>query len=184
MHADPAGVLTGSHFLDGDHCVLRRRSRRRRALLVRLSHHAFHRSRRALRSARSHGRRRLHSDGRRAGCLDHAARRGVGRSQSFHGNLRARIFADDGAHRLRRHDRDALRLRRRAARRTIYRLADAPRAAGHDAGALGIAWRLRHHRALSQLAAGVLRPDDHRIQLTPRSIAARSSSCWTKSSAT
>ena len=44
------------------------------------------------------------------------------------------------------HDRDALRLRRCAARRSLHRSADPSRSRRHDAGALRLARRLLHHR--------------------------------------
>ena len=40
-----------------------------------------------------------------------------------------------------------------------------PGSGRHDAGALGLAWRLRHHRALPEFAAGVFRPDHHGFNL-------------------
>jgi hypothetical protein len=43
---------------------------------------------------------------------------------------------------------DAMRIRRRAARWTLDRVAHASRAGGHDASALGVARRVRDHRAL------------------------------------
>jgi 2-oxoglutarate ferredoxin oxidoreductase subunit alpha len=45
-----------------------------------------------------------------------------------------------------------MRIRRRAARWTLDRVAHASRAGGHDASALGVARRLRDHRALPKLS--------------------------------
>ena len=184
MHADPAGVLTGTHFLDGDHAccegALAAGARFSSGYPITPSTEVVERFAARVPTV---GGTFIQMEDELAASIT-LARRGVGRSQGFHGDLRPGLFADDGAHRLRRHDRDAVRLRRRAARRTFHRLADAARAGRHDAGALGIARRLRDHRALPEFAAGVLRPDHHGLQPLREVSRARSSSCWTKSSAT
>ena len=164
MHADPKGVLTGVHFLDGDHAccegTLAAGARFAAGYPITPSTEVVER----FAWQNPHRRRHLHPDGGRTGRFHRHPRRGLGRRQGLHGHLRPRLLPHDGAHRLRRHDRNPLRVRQRAARRTLHRPAHPARAGRHDAGPLGIARRLRHHRALPQLAAGMLRPDHHGLQ--------------------
>ena len=108
--------------------------------------------------------RRLPPDGGRTGLLDCHRGRGVGRRQGFHGHLRPGLLPDDGAPGLRRHDGDSPGAGGRAARRALHGLAHPAGPGRHDAGALGVARRLRNHRPVPQLAAGMLRPDDRRLQ--------------------
>ena len=81
MHADPAGVLTGSHFLDGDHAccegALAAGARFSSGYPITPSTEVVER----FAAAHSDRRRNLHPDGRRTRRLDHAARRGVGRAR-------------------------------------------------------------------------------------------------------
>ena len=68
-----------------------------------------------------------------------------GAARDDHRHLGPGLLAHDGAHRPRRHHRDALRLRERAARRAVHRPPDAAGAGRHDAGAVRLARRLPPH---------------------------------------
>ena len=135
---------------------VRGRAGRRGEFRRRLPHHALHGNCGALRLARAHRRGHLPSDGRRVGLIDCHRGRGLGRRQGFHGHFRPGIFPDDGAPGLRGHDGDSAGAGGRAARRAFHGLAHPAGAGRHDAGALGIARRLRNHRPVPQLAAGML----------------------------
>ena len=164
MKADPHGVLTGTHFIDGDHACCEGALAAGARFAAGYPITPVNRDRRALRCARADCWRNIHSDGRRTRCVDRFARRCVGRCQGFHGDVGPWLLADDGAHWIRSDDRNAVRVRRCAARRSIHRIADASRTSRHDAGALGLAWRLRNHRAVPELAAGMFRSDHQSLQ--------------------
>ncbi len=138
MHADPKGVLTGVHFLDGDHAccegTLAAGARFAAGYPITPSTEVVERFASRIPTVGGH----LHSNGRRTGRFHRHPGRGLGRRQSLHGHLRPGLLADDGAHRLRRHDRDAVRFRECAARRTVHGPADAAGAGRHDAGAAGV----------------------------------------------
>ena len=137
MHADPAGVLTGAHFLDGDHAccegALAAGARFSSGYPITPSTEVVERF--ASRVPTVGGIFIQMEDELAASITLQGAV--WGGAKAFTVTSGPGLFADDGAHRLRRHDRDAMRVRRRAARRTFHRPADAARAAGHDAGALG-----------------------------------------------
>ena len=168
MKADPRGVLTGTHFIDGDHAccegALAAGARFAAGYPITPSTEVVERF--AARVPTVGGTFIQMEDELAASITLQGA--SLGRSQGVHGDLRPRLLSDDGAHRLRGHDRNAVRVRRRAARRPVDRPAHASCAGRHDAGALGIAWRLRDHRALPEFAAGMFRPHHQGFQLRGR----------------
>ena len=119
MKADPHGVLTGTHFLDGDHAccegALAAGARFAAGYPITPSTEIVERF--AARVPTVGGTFIQMEDELAASIALQGAR--VGRSQGVHGHFWAGLLADDGAHRLRRDDRNAMRLRRRAARRAL-----------------------------------------------------------------
>ncbi len=164
MHADPKGVLTGVHFLDGDHAccegTLAAGARFAAGYPITPSTEVVERF--AWRIPTVGGIFIQMEDELAASIAIQG--RGLGRSQGVHGHFRPRLFAHDGAYRLRRDHGNAVRLRQRAAWRTVHRPAHPAGAGRYDAGQVGVARRLQHHRPLPQFAAGMLRPDCDRLQ--------------------
>ncbi len=164
MHADPKGVLTGVHFLDGDHAccegTLAAGARFAAGYPITPSTEVVERFASRIPTV---GGVFIQMEDETGRLHRHPGSR-VGRREGVHRHFGSGLFADDGAHRLCGHDRNAMRVCQCAARRTVHGPADAAGAGRHDAGQLGIARRLRHHRALPEFAAGVLRPHHHRLQ--------------------
>lgn len=156
MKADPHGVLTGMHFLDGDHAccegALAAGARFAAGYPITPSTEVVERFAARVPTV---GGTFIQMEDELAASI--ALQSGVwGGAKAF------TVTSGPGFSLMIEHMGYAamteLRVRRRAARRPIHRTADASRAGRHDAGALGIARRLRDHRALSQLAAGMFRP--------------------------
>ncbi len=171
--ADPKRVLTGNHYLDGDHActegALSAGCNFVAGYPITPSTEVVER----FAAPRSHRRRHLHPDGGRDR-LDHRrAGRGLGRGQGHDRHLGPGLQPDDGEHRPGRHARDALRGRQRAARRTLDGPAHHGGPGRHDAGALGLARRLRDHRPGAPVAPGGLLPDHRRPSTCPSSTACR-----------
>ncbi len=64
MHADPVGVLTGAHFIDGDHAACEGAIAAGARFAAGYPNYAFYGSCGALLASRSKGWRNFHSDGR------------------------------------------------------------------------------------------------------------------------
>ena len=168
MKADPHGVLTGTHFLDGDHAccegALAAGARFAAGYPITPSTEVVERFAARVPTV---GGTFIQMEDELAASI--ALQGGsLGRGQGLHGDVGPGLLTDDGAHRLRRHDGNALRIRRRTARRAVDRTAHTSGAGRHDAGALGIARGLRHHCAVPEFAAGMLRPDHQGVQLCRR----------------
>ena len=137
MHADPKGVLTGVHFLDGDHAccegTLAAGARFAAGYPITPSTEVVERFAARIPTV---GGIFIQMEDELAASI--AIQGAVwGGAKAFTVTSGPGLFADDGAHRLRRHDRDALRVRQRAARRPFDRPAHAARAGRHDAGQWG-----------------------------------------------
>ena len=176
MHADPAGVLTGSHFLDGDHAccegALAAGARFSSGYPITPSTEVVERFA-----------QRIPTVGGTFIQMEDELAASITLQGAVWGGAKAfTVTSGPGFSLMMEHIGYAAMTETPCVFVDVQRggpstgLPTLPAQAGHDAGALGIAWRLRNHRALSQLAAGVLRPDDHRLQFIPRSIAARCSS--------
>ncbi len=126
MKADPRGVLTGIHFMDGDHAccegALAAGARFAAGYPITPSTEIVERFASRVPTV---GGTFIQMEDELAASIT-LARRGLGRSQSVYGDLRPRLFSDDGTHRLRRNDRNAMRVRRRATRRPLDRPAHPP----------------------------------------------------------
>ena len=147
MHADPAGVLTGAHFLDGDHAccegALAAGCRFVAGYPITPSTEVVERI--AQRFPQVGGVFIQMEDELASSIAIAGAVWGGARAMTVTSGPGFSLMMEHIG--LRGHDRDAVRVRQRAARRPVHGPADAARAGGHDAGALGIARRLRDHRA-------------------------------------
>ena len=164
MHADPKGVLTGVHFLDGDHAccegTLAAGARFAAGYPITPSTEVVERFA-----------WRIPTVGGIFIQMEDELAASIAIQGAVWGGAKAfTVTSGPGFSLMMEHigyaamTETPVRLRQRAARRTLHRTPHPARPGRYDAGQVGVARRLQHHRPLPQFSAGVLRPHRHRLQ--------------------
>ena len=155
MKADPRGVLTGTHFIDGDHACCEG------ALAAGARFSAGYPITPSTEIVERFASRVPTVGGTFIQMEDELAASITLQGAVWGGAKAFTVTSGPGFSLMMEHigyaamTETPVRVRRCAARRPVHRPAHPPRPSRHDAGALGIAWRLRDHRPLPQFSAGM-----------------------------
>ncbi|MBA7582199.1 hypothetical protein ES708_24119 [subsurface metagenome] len=142
VKTDPKGVLTGSHYLDGDFAIAEG------ALAVGCRFFAGYPITPSTETAERFSERipyvggGFYTNGRRDSFNGSLNRSSVGRQENNDGYIWSRVFFNDGKFRIGCHDGSTSCTCKCPERRALYRITNFNRSAGYDASQMGITWRL------------------------------------------